>query len=326
MFEISLLCEESAYHKFKANWTTFKRVLSSPRFRYITIPPNFQWRWIEEGNFPNLNGWLKQLPEDVLAKADLVISDNLAAILRLRPDALLMGSFLWAEILQHFNHKAKHLQLQLFIEQELELLDRIRPPMLCLADMAMPFITKFTQPIRTGWMLEPDMISYKDNQKQHDGILWSGGGTGLLDQFLANVLQRLRSIKNMPFYISQGLQSVLQPLPANVKSFSFQKEAFEQISLMLCRPGIGSITDAVGYGIPIIAVDNSDNAEMRYNGIRIEELGYGVNSVGKTEENVVEKISQLLNSDQLSTIRANLLNADRSGLAQASAHIQKLLE
>ena len=50
---------------------------------------------------------------------------------------------------------------------------------------------------------------------------------------------------------------------------------------MIARPGVGAITEAIKYQIPMLAVDNGDNSEMLFNATRLQQLGYGWDGISR---------------------------------------------
>ena len=81
---------------------------------------------------------------------DLVLSDNLVEILSLREDAILMSSFLWHDILSYAYPDQS--EIQSIVENQLNLLDRYRPTMICVKDMVMPEVLRKTNAFTVPWM------------------------------------------------------------------------------------------------------------------------------------------------------------------------------
>ena len=63
---------------------------------------------------------------------------------------------------------------------------------------------------------------------------------------------------------------------SDFKRFDFSDNSFQQLDWIICRPGMGILTDAVQYGIPVGALYETD-AEMQHNAQRIEHLQLGLN-------------------------------------------------
>src|SRR5690606_13010255 len=120
---------------------------------------------------------LQYIREKVEAfRPDRVVSDNLVGALRDRADALLMGSFLWSDVLvgssvyqeiAHFEHK---------------LLQEYEPIMIGVEDIAMPGVKQRTRFIGLPWFCDPyngrsNNISGETYRKQ---VLVTGGGTNVL--------------------------------------------------------------------------------------------------------------------------------------------------
>ena len=82
--------------------------------------------------------------------ARLGLSDNLAGFLQMRPDAVLMGSFLWSDVLE--TAYSQNSNVRRFAEWERGLLDRFRPSMLCVGQMVMPEAAERTRVVPLPWM------------------------------------------------------------------------------------------------------------------------------------------------------------------------------
>ncbi|MEL6539099.1 MAG: hypothetical protein AAFQ98_27020, partial [Bacteroidota bacterium] len=98
----------------------------------------------------DLLAWTHGLGDwEALHAADFVVSDNLVEVLRWRPDALLMGSFLWGDILHTAYPQVA--AIEAYRAEEARLLQTYRPPMLCVGDMAMPAVRQQTDAVACPW-------------------------------------------------------------------------------------------------------------------------------------------------------------------------------
>ena len=97
-----------------------------------------------------LSSWIKDLArnESVL-KSDCIISDNLVGLLSLRPDTILSGSFLWFDIFEKAFPNVD--PINDFVSYSKELLQKFQPSMLCVKDIAMPAVMKYTKAVGLPW-------------------------------------------------------------------------------------------------------------------------------------------------------------------------------
>ena len=55
-----------------------------------------------------------------------------------------------------------------------------------------------------------------------------------------------------------------------VRLFSFTDNDFIKLNAIVCRPGIGILTDCIKYNIPPIAIDDNTNLEISNNALKVE--------------------------------------------------------
>src|SRR5829696_3227016 len=107
-------------------------------WRHGIVQPGVGWSVAadryRDGSLLEWEARLDQVPE--LARADVVVSDNLAGVLTRRPDALLAASFLWSDVLDAAAPSSP--DVGAFVAHERALLQAHRPEMLCVRDLVMP--------------------------------------------------------------------------------------------------------------------------------------------------------------------------------------------
>src|SRR5690606_32364257 len=130
-----------------------------------------------------------------------------------RADALLMGSFLWSDVLvgssvyqeiAHFEHK---------------LLQEYEPIMIGVEDIAMPGVKQRTRFIGLPWFCDPyngrsNNISGETYRKQ---VLVTGGGTNVLGSILEPFAAELAADPRFQVFVD----SKLHEANAELESFSF---------------------------------------------------------------------------------------------------------
>ena len=214
--------------------------------------------------------WLDRLKNfRPLLEADIVISDNLSGVLAVRPDAILMGSFLWLDILKI--HK-KVPKVKEFIDFEKSLLKK-KPPMLCVGTIAMPAVFEYTHAIPLPWFgLSPK--STPKIRREQKIIALVGGATPAADDILLSIANELLEKSNYTLTMSAKFFSRITSMDTTrLYPFGFQQKDYEACDLVICRPGIGTITECMVSNTPMLLIPEISNSEMVHNTNRLVELG-----------------------------------------------------
>lgn len=251
-----------------------------------------------------LIGWEEQLKSvTALGSADVVVSDNLVGVLTVRPDAVLMGSFLWSDVLEAAYPSDPHVVA--FVDHERSLLTAQRPEMVCVGDVVMPGVLERTQAVKVGWMCPPAQEVADDVS----GVAILGGRTGAADGLLAGYAELLE-------HAGFGVVSDVERGSAEITD---GPSRWDDVGVAVCRPGIGSLTDCIARGIPIVCVHERGNIELAHNAARVAELGFGVDLGGSASgPEVVDAVRRLIEPGARQSIRAAMRAADRQGLDGAA--------
>lgn len=242
----------------------------------------------------------------------ILVSDNLACVLGDFPKAILMGSFLWSDTL-----RAKfsgNLEIEMVCQYENELLDRIKPEMLGVADMAMPYVIQKTTFKGLPWFctkgpvqrLPPSHITH---------VLLTGGGTSIAMEQLLGLVQEL--VKREDFQVSVDTaiyEQVTNKLVSRVSLFDFTDHSFTSLHWIICRPGMGILTDAVQYEVPVIVLEEAD-PEITFNCARVEQLGIGMRAA-----KLLAEICEQLRTDP-TPFQACLAERSTGGVELAAKYI-----
>lgn len=315
---IDFISKESTY-KNQSDWSITKKLSSNNRFNFIKGESTIEINGTSKNKQSiNYNG-ISWLDNKMIEKADLVVSDNLASILEIRSDVILMGSFLWSGLIFDNNHR----KLYDYANLELKLIKDIVPEMIALKDMAMPFVIDNTNPFLTSWIVD---FNYKLIIKTEiNNILVLGGGTGYLDSDLANVCETLSTSENYRIHTTNRISSLL---PHNIhhEIFGFSNNDFKKIDLIIGRPGIGTLTDCVTYGIPIFGIGESDNVEIQHNLKKISSLFFGLD-ISSERKNINLLISNIMSDGSYEEFQKKLINTKKNGLTEITNFIlNKLYE
>ena len=92
-----------------------------------------------------------------------------------------------------------------------------------------------------------------------------------------------------------------------VRLFSFTDNDFIKLNAIVCRPGIGILTDCIKYNIPPIAIDDNTNLEISNNALKVERQKIGISiKIEKNRNNLVVSshiLSFLNNNKEIDNIR-----------------------
>ena len=210
----------------------------------------------------------KNIPS--LDNYDIVLSDNIIEVLAVRKDAYLISQFFWHEILLDINigYKSKCR----------ELIKKTAPTIFGDKYFSMQHIRNKPNYSPTGlYSLNPsnNIFSLNKNTEKRN-LLISGGNTLQANKIFTEYVRFI--LENKP----KGIDLIFidkkifpKKCPSWVKEGSFDRKMFESLIGCICRPGIGTITDCIQYGIKIFTLHEKDNLEMLNNSRVLSKLSLG---------------------------------------------------
>jgi hypothetical protein len=241
---------------------------------------------------------------------DRVISDNLAGILAYYPHAMLMGSFLWSDTLR--KKYEGNTEIEKICSYEADLLTRHNPVMLGVEDMVMPYVKIHTRFSGLPWFCNRQ---YTESQHAHT-VLVAGGGTYNATRMLLNISRSLLLSGMFTVFLDRVLYAHTHEGEKQMFSlFDFSEKNFQSLGWIVCRPGIGMLTDAIQYTVPLCVVDEGD-PEMQFNCDRVEALGIGI----RAAEDISGVADQIARADRQACIN-KLRNRKTGGAALAASLI-----
>jgi hypothetical protein len=278
--------------------------------RHEIMSPGPRWPLPDDADV-RLEGWIdraRTLP--AVMDADVLLSDNLGGALALRDDAVLVGSFLWSDVLAQ--PALPSMRVQRFVEHERALLAKHRPPMLCVGDLAMPGVTERTRAVPLPWMCEDVVASGAPGKR----IAVLGGAAGAADDLL---VQAAAALVRAGHDVAVPRAMVARLDGARVHEFGHASGDFAACAVVVCRPGAGTLTQCVAAGVPVVAVREPGNLEMEHNAARVAALGIGVDAgEAPSAEALVAALERALASDA----RTRLAALAKDGVARAADWIE----
>jgi len=171
-------------------------------------------------------------------------------------------------------------------------------------------------------MQRPEVPNPKTEESARHVAVY-GGGTAAADLLLGQAVAELAKSNRwvvhvapnlfwaLPSDMDKGLVAPIQP------GFN----SYDECGVVVMRPGVGSMTAAVESGTPIVALAESNNAEMQDNAARIAALGIGLDA-GSDPAKVVEAVTALTQPGEVrQAVQENLRSQPREGIAQAAAFL-----
>lgn len=265
-----------------------------------------------------LINWVERLrSREAFWNADLVVSDNLVGPLGYRPDVLLAGNFLWADVFGSISNPAA----TAFAEYETALLKAHKPRMLCVDRLASSSVRNLTRPITVGWMVQ-SMTASASPESRANNIAVFGGGTSLADSLLAEAVSCLLAQDKWRVHAPKSLvdslgKPGLHVLPAKMADYS-------KFAFVVGRPGGGTITACVETNTPLIAVHEPGNREMFENGSMLNRYGLGF-GLGQQVDALSWLSSAVAYGDLGKHCREALTAEPKSGIQEAASYICSLL-
>jgi UDP:flavonoid glycosyltransferase YjiC (YdhE family) len=288
-YTINFFCKEPQL-LYAKNEINFKKDI---QINFISKYSMNEFSWIEEQKitWDKYNYWKRALENSQeLSKSDLIISDNHVLPVSLFDRLILMGSFLWHDVTLTAN-----IQGQEIIAHEKELLSNKPTSLICLGDMVMPSLNNQVSLLKQGWFTQRVDIPYVGSKTKK--ILITGGGTELINKQLLNLVYIIAKKNiNYEYFLDSKLFKMNKDLNRNLKLFSFSDEDFASLDYVVCRPGIGILTDCVRFSIPSIVINDGFNQEINHNTKMVNELGIGIgidiniNNTHEVADNIIEAI------------------------------------
>ncbi len=308
-----------AFHISEKNLTFLQKKLSLPTsVLYITrtLRNEINWSEADKNTVEKRLAWTMDLATDeVLQNSKLIISDNHVLPVAAYRKALLMGSFLWHYVYKDASNEAYQI--------DVETLKLRKPPLLCIGDMVMTEALQETSIVALPWFCKKLNLQ---NRILNKDILITCGGTTFIRKQMIDVIEQI-----IPYTKSQGItvyldEGLFTNIPINMQTdvclFDFKSESFSKLMAIICRPGIGILTECVMYNVPAFVIDIENNKEIKHNAARFEELGYGERNIGHQTIDILTQVERFLSEQpQLESYRINLGTAKDGGAEMAARYI-----
>ena len=239
VYDVDIYCEKFQYDKFKPS--------SNAKFIFYHLS-NIRWDEALTSNKVDSERYQKwcSLYGPASLKYDIVVSDNIAGLLRYRNDIILSGSFLWKDV---FYSKFKDNKITQF---DNDLIEKFNPLILTNKYVETGSLKSYNNKKGFGWGCE---VKNNNNWEVSKKIVLAKPSLNYLSSY-NKFLEKINSL-NLNFKVESSVHKT-----ANC--------------MFIVRPGVGMLTHCVENNIPILALyDMNDSNEIIELAKRVDSLGIG---------------------------------------------------
>lgn len=238
MLEVHLVCESWQIEKI----LLFMKLPPSLSSRFVyhhgITDPGVAWQATADTfHDGRLIAWEERLLP-LLGKEDFsaVFSDNLAGIVRYRPDTIMLGSFLWSDVLDTAFPEDEHVQE--FVRREREVLRKAKPFLLCSGEFTMPSLLHKTQAIRCGLMVDHLMpkapMTIPEGKRLKVAML--SAPEVLDDDVLGDITCSIAKRADWDLVVEQTVYDKLETKPDSVQVFGGLPQDFMTLDAVIAPP------------------------------------------------------------------------------------------
>lgn len=255
---------------------------------------------------PHACRWHERLPP--LDGYDVIVSDNLPEVLELRGDAILMGSFLWHQVLEDIDAG--------YYRTAERLLRKHKPVMIGSGLFATSQLRSTTQFVDVGFFEQAPIAPGAAT----DLLVSCGYTDECLEQTTAAV--HALATRATPPYRKVHVEPRTLPRehPEWMLPADFSPRMYSGLAAAVVRPGAGAVTDALQAGARIFCFYENGNDELKYNAQQLERHGYGVDC-GRAETAVDTALHRDMEWNGGKTLGTDM---EFSGAKRAAAYIRSL--
>jgi len=200
---------------------------------------------------------------------DIIISDNLIDILKVRSDAWISGSFFW--------HKALIGCSAEIIHKSEELLLRNKPRIITSSMFSSSYLKNSAIQYEVGLFGTSSQIATNKNRRNSALISCGQGSDKSLIRLVLEFIEKIIHYDSVPFEFV-WVDPIVFPFnkaPSWMKMADYTADMYKSISAAIIRPGIGTVTDSLTFGARLFMYYELNNLEMLENAKKIESLNLG---------------------------------------------------
>jgi len=211
--------------------------------------------------------WTFNLPN--MDHYDIVISDNLIDILKVRSDAWISGSFFWHKALIGCSKEISQISE--------ELLQKNKPRVISSRMFSASYLKNNTIQHEVGLFGQLSQVATNKIRRNSALISCGQGADEGVVRLFSEFIERIVHYDNIPFEVV-WVDPIIFPrlkVPCWMKMADYTSDMYESISVAIIRPGIGTVTDSLTFGAKLFMYYESNNLEMSENAKRIESYNLG---------------------------------------------------
>lgn len=268
--------------------------------------------FLEQINLSRLDWQTLELEKGPLFSSDLVVSDGIPGILRIRNDAILISNFFWHEVLQKYSEKSP--DLSEVVEVQRDILDTYNPRIFCSKIFATPGVKL------ANVILEFDTLNYfhhatKNHLVEKNKVLFSCGLGGedsdLYKDCIAKSAKRLSQLEKTVF-VERNYFNEFEKFEF-LKPACFSHEMYQSLQVAIIRPGFGTLNCCLAEGVIPITYSSPDSFEMNHNALVIEKNNLGISEANPFE--ALEAAFELIKDPlELKTFQNNIQAIKKNGV------------
>jgi hypothetical protein len=324
--DIDIVCRRWQIQRLES-WPVLTR-LERARVTFRELDTVVRWSNLTASSHADsLRTWSRALEGLGLDRFDVVVSDNLVEPLLYRSDSVLMGSFLWSDLIRR---SAVHRRFGAYAQACDEILSEHEPAMISNRYFAMPAVVAQTRSVPVGFIdPAPTVTNVKASSLQGETrprrvLLYPGSSpstTELMAAWVDETALGGPGAEAWQLFASEGFRSSVQRA-VRIVPFGFGRQDFSEIDLVVGRPGMGILMDCVASRTPIMCVPE-DDPEMAHNAQVIHDLEIGVRL---RELRQAQSVATYFANERVATgLYDEALDAlDRDGLTQSAAYLSEL--
>ncbi|MFC1979173.1 hypothetical protein ACFLVP_04215 [Chloroflexota bacterium] len=290
--KLALYCEPWQVESLQG-WGEYDLLCSG--FSIQVIPFKIPVRWHANGNHYSewLTNWHKDISEWNLSQYDYILSDNLVEPLLYNDRAILIGSFLWHDVLA--TAFSDNYQVQKYKAWAEEILGSIEPSMIVSRYFAMPATEQQTSTCGVG------IVSFcRSNQNERRRVtpkhaLMALGSTTGAERHLEPIVAAAHALNkaSIKLFLSPQWHDTLSLHCVETELYDFNSNQLDTIDLAIIRAGIGTISDCITAKVPMIYMEEQ-NPEIKFNQRRLSEY-----AIGAPLQSILDEKPSLLNDPQI---------------------------
>lgn len=326
--EVHLVCEPWQLERVSKVLKLPPAMQTRFTFHHGILDPGIEWQPnAETFHDGRLIGWEeKLLPIIEQNHFHAVFSDNLAGVLRYRPDAIMLGNFLWSDVLDaSFPDDPS---VQEFVKREREILRKAKPFLLCSSELTMPTMLHKTQAIRCGLMVDhfiPRAPTAHDPARRLKVAILSSPDV-VDDDVLGDIASSIAKRADWDLYLEQSVYDTIETKPDCIKLFEGLPQDYMSLDAVIAPPHFSILNECLVAGIPLLSYYPPKHTEKAHLAARLQQLKLG-GDLGSAISvmPVIDAVRNLTSERSQKEFIAARLKVNANGYDEAVTWIEKRL-